>query len=90
MKNIMDLFNTKKLKQMDDTLSKAIVELHDLRELKGHVIDCLQDDKAKLKHDIVKENRKKRPDNDKLFILQTELEIIGKVQNRIIDKYWGD
>lgn len=85
----MDIFNTKKLAKNEALLSSALIELHDLKILKDNVINFFYAEKIQIESDILKEKRKKRPCNDKLFILSELKAKIGEAQNRTIDNFWS-
>ncbi len=84
------MFNGKKIERLESDLTKTLIELHDLKELKENLINFFNAEKANLESDIIKEKRKKRPCPDRLFILSEVKAKIGEAQNRTIESVWGE
>ena len=80
----------KRLAKLEEDYSKALIELHELKELKSNIINSINDNKAELKALLLKENRKKRKNLDKIFELNYALECWALIQNNILDNWFND
>lgn len=58
------------------------------RKSNDRIVNFLNSEKSSINRDLLKERTKSRPDKAKERSLAMALQIIGELQNRILDNFW--